>query len=108
MNVSVCNGQKIKAELVSQNLASLFEYTEDPYRILETTERKSAMLVEPPKANKKALTKTEEVRREKPAEPPKIMAKPEVGERAQPAAMPNVTAEPSVNPTGAQASHQLS
>lgn len=109
VNVSVCNGQKIKSELVSQNLASLFEYTEDPYRILETTERKSAMLVEKqPKAKKKALTKTEEVRREKPVEPPKIMAKPEVEERAHPAAVPNVTAEPSVNPTGAQASHQLS
>ena len=110
VNVSVCNGQKIQPELVSQNLASLFEYTEDPYRILETTERKSKMLdSEQPKAKKKALTKTEEVRKEKPAELPKIMTEPKpVEERVQPAAMPNVTAEPSVNPTGAQASQQLS
>lgn len=54
VNVSVCDGKKINSELTSQNLASLFEYTEDPYRILRETERKSQLLTEePPKADKK-------------------------------------------------------
>ena len=39
VNISVCNGKKVKVD--SENLASLFDYTEDPYRILEKTERKS-------------------------------------------------------------------
>ena len=44
VNLSVCNGKAVKAP-TSQNLASLFEYTDDPYKILAATERKSNQLV---------------------------------------------------------------
>ena len=40
INLSVCDGKKIK-EVTNQNLASLFDYTEDPYKILDVTEKKS-------------------------------------------------------------------
>ena len=43
VNLSVCKGKTLKTE-VSKNLASLFEYTEDPYRILEVTDRKSKQI----------------------------------------------------------------
>ena len=53
VNISVCNGKKIQPELASQNLASLFECTEDPYRIIEITEKKAYMLSDAePKAKK--------------------------------------------------------
>ena len=41
INLSVCNGRKLQAEATNKNLASLFEYTEDPYKILAMTEKKS-------------------------------------------------------------------
>ena len=54
VNISVCNGKKVSAETVSQNLASLFVYTEDPYHIIEETERKSQkFVVDIPKPEKK-------------------------------------------------------
>ena len=40
VNLSVCNGKKLKAEATNRNLASLFEYAEDPYNILEKTGKK--------------------------------------------------------------------
>ena len=41
VNLSICDGKKLGVEMVNQNLASLFEYTEDPYKIIEKTEKKS-------------------------------------------------------------------
>ena len=52
VNLSICNGRKIKT-VAPQDLASLFEYTEDPYKILAETERKSERFaVDPPKKKK--------------------------------------------------------
>lgn len=45
INLSVCNGKKLDKQNVSQNLASLFEYTEDKYRILQEDEKKSGLLI---------------------------------------------------------------
>lgn len=44
VNLAVCNGKSVNVADLSQNLASLFDYTEDPYNILEATERKSRIL----------------------------------------------------------------
>ena len=44
VNLSVCNGKVVDSQTVSQDLASLFEYTEDPYKILEATDRKARRL----------------------------------------------------------------
>ena len=48
VNLTVCNGKVVDSKTVSQDLASLFDYTEDPYNILEATERKERMLDEKP------------------------------------------------------------
>lgn len=46
VNLKECDG-KAKTEVTVQNLASLFEYTDDPYRILEKTEKKSQIFILP-------------------------------------------------------------
>lgn len=56
VNLSVCNGVK-----TSQNLAALFEYAEDPYRILEETEKKRGLL------EQKAVKQKPDARKEKAA-----------------------------------------
>lgn len=52
VNVSVCNGKKLEAEAVPQSLASLFDYTEDPYRILGEREKKAKYLEDNKKSPK--------------------------------------------------------
>ena len=54
VNITVCKGKKLKTE-VQNDLESLFEYTEDPYRIISETGKKSEFLTaDPPlKSNKK-------------------------------------------------------
>ena len=52
VNLAVCKGKKITT-VTSQDLASLFDYTEDPYRILEETERKSRTFDVAPTEDKK-------------------------------------------------------
>ena len=81
VNLAVCNGKKVNAEVMSQNLASLFDYTEDPYRILEETERKSQLFeVNQPAAEKKkdkkkaAKPKAEKAAVKKSKNAPKISA----------------------------------
>ena len=94
VNVSVCNGKTVNAEAV--NLASLFEYTEDPYRILELTERKSELFDVNPDGKKKRDKKLK-VQREKPAETPqKVKTKKEGKPEVQPE--PTVEARPEVQP----------
>ncbi|MDE7439599.1 MAG: hypothetical protein K2N23_03740 [Clostridia bacterium] len=114
VNISVCNGQKTKPELASGNLASLFEYTEDPYRILETTERKAHMLGDsapkPIKKKKVIQTKKEEIRKDKPIEAFKPTVEPQPVAEVQPSPVQDVAAEqPTVNPQPAAtpASQQL-
>ena len=64
VNLSVCDGKKIE-KVTNQNLASLFEYAEDPYRILEETEKKSQRFkVEEPKPAEKKVKKKIKNRRE--------------------------------------------
>ena len=76
VNLSACEGKKVKPETLSQNLACLFEYTEDPYRILGETEKKAPLLETYEKQdNKKARAATR-----------KLMAEP----------------QPAVNPAGRQ------
>lgn len=103
VNLSVCNGKKILREVVPQNLASLFEYTEDPYRILKETEKKSQLLITGSKnvgKKKKAVRETaEEVSKEETHDKPKLISEP------QAAAVPKITAEPVQT---APASQQLS
>ena len=67
VNLSVCNGQKLNGT-TSKNLESLFEYTEDPYRIMEKTEKKSQRIATTnPKKSKKKV-KREKAVAEEPAE----------------------------------------
>ncbi len=107
VNISVCKGKKLQPELASQNLASLFEYAEDPYRILETTERKSKMLAQEPVKKKPAVSsENKAVHREAVAEQSGIVTEPkpaEVYAQVKSAEMPEMTAERSVNTTEAQA-----
>lgn len=66
VNLSVCNGKKIQPELAPQNLASLFEYTEDPYKILKSSEEKAWQLMsEKPKTGKKPAHKQNAVKTSK-------------------------------------------
>lgn len=54
VNLKECNG-KVLTEVTVQNLASLFEYTDDPYRILEKTDRKSQIFLFPDDRKKKEV-----------------------------------------------------
>ena len=62
VNLSVCNGKKVNVETLSQDLASLFDYTEDPYKILETTSKKEERFVTEPPRNKKQAVKNDAVK----------------------------------------------
>ncbi len=57
VNISICNGKKVEPS--SRNLASLFEYTEDPYKIIEETQKKSCLLESKPSKTKKAVQPVE-------------------------------------------------
>lgn len=66
VNISMCNGRKLS----SQNLADLFEYAEDPYRILKEIEKKSAELAAgtPPRGKEQGGLKSKDGEsKEKPA-----------------------------------------
>ncbi len=98
VNISVCNGQRLQPELASRNLASLFEYTEDPYRILEATKRKSKLLVAEATKPKKHS-----------AEAPKPKAETEPDEsQVKASPMAQTSAEPSVDMTGTLTGSRLS
>ena len=65
VNLSVCEGKAVEI-ITDQSLSSLFEYTEDPYRILEVTERKSQRFeVEAPETVKKKDKKKSKVKDKK-------------------------------------------
>ena len=100
VNIAVCNGKKVSAEALSQNLASLFDYTEDPYRILEEEERKSQLFdVNPPKKEKKkaAKHKEESVEAPKTEEAPQPLAEPESATVRQSAAVKREAHQAEVN-----------
>ena len=97
VNLSVCNGKKLKAEAASRNLASLFEYTEDPYRIMAEREKKSDILaVNTPKSKKPSANVQEESEQTATEEPRVAMAEPEAASTFKP--MSEFSAIPDVKP----------
>ena len=69
VNLSICNGKEVNVDAC--NLASLFEYTEDPYRIMEEIERKSQRFaVNTLKENKKSYSGNGKLNDSKSAEEP--------------------------------------
>ena len=96
VNLSVCNGKSLKS-VTSQNLASLFEYTEDPYRILAETERKSGQLKNRLKAKKKPSKPAADRRKQVPKRT--APEAEETRETVTPEKTAEVEVQPEVTPT---------